>query len=183
MASHVRRCSKLGVDAPHHFFRISIFFDPRQRPLGTQPRWARSLALAGQDDLVKNRPGSELPPPPRPISHPRDSWPSLPFSTLIPTGVRTDSGEERFFRAYQGVWPCVTSPSPARVDGVGEAGITPQGGPVPELEHDAGLGRGRSIPRFLPLVRGPIFAITSLDTLFNGLVARLRRRSFNLACL
>src|SRR2546428_13876394 len=63
MASHVRRCSKLGADAPPHFSRISIFFDHRQSPLATQPRWARSLDLAGQDDPGKNLPGSELPPP------------------------------------------------------------------------------------------------------------------------
>src|SRR5216684_3856109 len=31
-------------------------------------------------------------------SHHHDSRPSLPFSTRIPTGVRTDSGEERKVR-------------------------------------------------------------------------------------
>src|SRR6266508_1785083 len=62
MESHVRRCSKLGADAPHHFFRISIFFDHRQSPLATQPRWARSLDLAGQEDPVKSLPASEWPP-------------------------------------------------------------------------------------------------------------------------
>src|SRR5713101_9279020 len=71
MASHVRRCSKLGADAPHHFSRISISFDHRQSPLATQPRWARSLDLAGQDDPRKNLPGSELPPP-RCLPPPRD---------------------------------------------------------------------------------------------------------------
>src|SRR6266542_5583196 len=63
MASHVRRRSKLGADAPHHFSRISIFFDHRQSPLATQPRWARSLDLAGQEHPVKNLPESELLPP------------------------------------------------------------------------------------------------------------------------
>src|SRR2546427_568991 len=36
------------------------------------------------------------PPPPGPRHRPA-SRPSLPFSTRIPTGVRTDSGEERYF--------------------------------------------------------------------------------------
>src|SRR5216684_1256929 len=77
MASHVRRCSKLGADAPPHFSRISIFFDHRQSPLATQPRWARSLDLAGQDDPGKNLPGSELPPPRAPPTAPTPGRASL----------------------------------------------------------------------------------------------------------
>src|SRR6266540_5548593 len=73
MASHVRRCTKSGADAPHHFMppapgprsttislvgvppgpspdRTSIFFDDRNSSLATQPRQVPVLGLAHQND-------------------------------------------------------------------------------------------------------------------------------------
>src|SRR6266404_3271249 len=85
MASHVRRCSKLGADAPHHFPRISIFFDHPQSP------WP--LSLDGPDPCISrvrtilSRISQDLSYRPPGASHPHDSRPRLLFSTRIPTGV------------------------------------------------------------------------------------------------
>ncbi len=122
MASHVRRFSRFGADAPHHFGALRP--GPRRpfpahgapwtvrgrwplqergsigsqyhcskigSPLATKPRRARLSGLARQNDPVKNRPASELPAPL--ASCPRDPGCAAPFSSRIPTGARTDSGE------------------------------------------------------------------------------------------
>ena len=77
---------------------IVSFFEDRKSPLATKPGPARLSGLARQNDPVKDQPASELPrrafAPNVPESFPESAW---PFSTRIPTGVRTDSGEERNF--------------------------------------------------------------------------------------
>src|SRR2546425_1477795 len=47
MTSHVRRCSKLGADAPPHFSRISIFFDHRRQPAAAE-RTGQKITLHGE---------------------------------------------------------------------------------------------------------------------------------------
>ncbi len=141
MASHVRRFSRFGADAPHHFGALRP--GPRRpfpahgapwtvrgrwplqergsigsqyhcskilSPLATKPRRARLSGLARQNDPVKNRPASELPAPL--ASCPRDPGCAAPFSSRIPTGARTDSGEERKFEIL-----CMTAKRPVPLAG------------------------------------------------------------------
>ena len=92
---------RVGGPLGARFDRISIsFFEDRKSPLATKPGPARLSGLARQNDPVKDQPASELPrrafAPNVPESFPESAW---PFSTRIPTGVRTDSGGERNFHS------------------------------------------------------------------------------------
>src|SRR5438445_1970806 len=125
MASHVRRFSRFGADAPHHFGALRP--GPRRpvpahrAPWTVRGRWTLqergSIGSQYHCSKIGKPPGHQAqtsqvlwpraperscqePPSicelPAPLaSCPRDPGCAAPFSSRIPTGARTDSGEER----------------------------------------------------------------------------------------